>query len=159
MIALAVLLGACSGDDDADYTASASTTSSTTQPATASTVSTTVPTFTGDPDSPFCRLIVEGAERPVLDPFEPGLDPSEVELRLRNLRNRFEEFAEVAPPGLEADLDALVVALADTDASLAVHDYDFAAMAEAGVTVSTFDDPVFEIVGFRLGQYRIQVCA
>lgn len=158
LIALIVALGACSGDDDvADPSSSTDTTAVATSAET--TVSTTVPTFTGDPDSPFCDLIDEGETRPVLSPFEPGIEPGEVELRMRNLRNRFDEFADAAPPDLEADLDALVVALADTDAALATHDYDFAAMAEAGVTVSTFDDPVFEIVAFRLAEYRTQVCA
>lgn len=150
-------MGGCSsGEDEAapETTTSVdvSTTSTTASPPT------TKPTFTGDPDSPFCALAAEGDQRPVLSPFEADLDPDEIELRLRNLRNRFSEFSGVAPPELKADLAALVVALDDTDEALEGFDYDLDAMAEAGYTIGTLDDPVFEIIGFRLAEYRAQVC-
>lgn len=154
----ALVLGACSSGDEASAPES-TTTASTTTASTTTAVSTTVPTFTGDADSEFCALVAEGDERPVLSPFEADIDAQEVELRMRNLRNRFGQYAQVAPPELEADLESLVVALDDTDEALATFDYDFDAMAEAGYTIGTLDDPVFEIVGFRLAQYRSQVCS
>lgn len=157
-VAIVLLVAACSGGDTDDSSAPTSDTpAETTSPSTTA-ASTTVPTFTGDAASEFCRLVAEGDQRPVLSPFEADIDAAEVELRMRNLRNRFDAYAEAAPPELEADLDALVVALADTDEALATFDYDFDAMAEQGYTISTLDDPVFEIVGFRLAQYRSQVC-
>lgn len=158
-VAALVLTAACSGDDADDTSAPRSDTrSETTSSSTTPAPSTTVPSFTGDAGSEFCLLVADGDERPVLSPFEADIDADEVELRMRNLLNRFGAYAEVAPLELVADLDTLVVALTDTDEALASFDYDFGAMAEAGYSISTLDDPVFEIVGFRLAQYRSQVC-
>ena len=67
--------------------------------------STLPPTFEGDPDSEFCQRSRAAAEEPVLDPFEAGLEPREVELRFRALAQRFEGFAEIAPDRLAAYQD------------------------------------------------------
>lgn len=117
-----------------------------------------VPVFEGDPDSPFCAAIRDADDTPVLDPFEGGIEPREVELRLRALRVRFGEFAAVAPPALEADLDAVVDGLDDLDALLADNDYDFDRVAESGTDISLVSDPAFNAIGTRLLAYRDQVC-
>ena len=85
------VLAACSGGSDHAGAPSSSTT-------TTSTTSTTVPTYTGDPDSAFCHLVTSADERPVLDPFEADLDPTDVEIRFRALQLRFQEFDDAAPP-------------------------------------------------------------
>lgn len=152
VILLAVLLAGCS-DDAGDETAAPdpTTTSST------STTSTTV-TFTGDPDSEFCRLVVSSEDRPVLDPFEAGLDPAEVKVRFLSLRLRFDEFAAAAPAELADDLDELVSGLDTLEQELAAAGYDFAVLAESGADVSGFDDESFADTAVRIAAYRQQVC-
>lgn len=141
----ALVIAACSdGDPAADEAQARSTTT------------TTLPEFSGDPDSPFCRLARE--DRPVLDPFEPGLEPREVELRVRQLRNRFDEFAAVAPTELGPELRSLVDALEELDALLEEHGYDFGAVADAGADTSMFDRSEFGGVAVEIAAYRQQVC-
>ena len=145
-----LLLAACSDDAGAPEPSSSSTTTSS---------SPTTVVFAGNADSAFCRLLGEAADRPVLDPFEAGLDAGEVELRFRALQLRFGEFADVAPPELEADLDVLVAALDDLGDELDAVDYDFAALAESGADVGGVDDPEFADASDRIAAYGEQVCS
>lgn len=148
VLALAALavLGCSSDDDAADDEARARSTTTTTE----------LPVFRGDPDSAFCRLARQ--DRPVLDPFEPGLEPREVELRVRQLRNRFDEFAAAAPSELRTELRSLVEALEELDALLDEHGYDFAAVADSGADTSMFDRSEFGDVAVEIAAYRQQVC-
>lgn len=116
------------------------------------------PVFDGDPDSEFCRRSHESAERPVLDPFAPGLDAREVELRFRALAQRFGEFADVAPEPLADDLALLDERFGELSELLEGAEYDFARLAEQGADISAFDDPAFEAVAARLAAYQEQVC-
>lgn len=116
------------------------------------------PVFDGDPDSEFCQRSRESAERPVLDPFAPGLEAREVELRFRALAQRFGEFAEVAPDPLDDDLALLDERFGELSQLLEGADYDFGRLAEQGADMSAFDDPAFEAVAERLAAYQEQVC-
>jgi hypothetical protein len=151
VLAAALALAGC-GDDDADDAAPDETTP--TAPATTEPLE-----FDGDPDSAFCRRSREAAERPVLDPFEAGLEPQEVELRFRALAQRFDGFAELAPPELEDDLALLDERFDELARVLAEADYDFERVAASGVDVSVFDDPELGAVADRLSAYQAQVCA
>lgn len=146
----AVSVVAACGDDD-----SASPGPSTTE---APVETTAPPSYEGDPDSPFCQRSRAAADQPVLDPFEAGLEPREVELRFRALAQRFEGFAEVAPEPLAADLTALDESFDDLADALESAGYDFARLAAADVDVSLFDDPAFTDVAARLAAYQDQVC-
>lgn len=152
---MSVLLvaAACNGDGDAAPQPTVTSTSST-----VATATTPVPEFTGDPDSAFCRLVDEAADRPVLDPFQPGLAPRDVQVRFLALRNRFAEFREVAPTALIVDLDQVLDALDELETVLADADWDFAEVPE-GTDRSVFDDPAFADVSLRLAAYREQVCS
>ena len=151
LLAASVAL-ACSDGDDATPTTTASPTTAD------STTTIAIPTFTGDPASPFCIAVRSAAERPVLDPFEAGLDPDEVELRLRALVVRFGQFADQAPDELADDLDDLSSALVELESTLADFGHDLGAAAEAGVDLSVVDDPRFVDAGTRLAAYAAQVC-
>lgn len=168
VVVLGLLVAACSGDDDAEDAADSPTSigdgpeddgSTDTSGPSDPTSSTTMPTFTGDPDSAFCELVTEGRERPVQDPFAAEIEPKEVELRLRNLRNRIGEFLDVSPPELSSDLTALTDALDEVDAALEPYDYDLGAFGADGGTLDVLDSPALESVGFRLDEYGRQVCA
>lgn len=152
LLTATIVVAACSDDDDGENSTTSSTTASTT------TTTDSVPTFAGDPDSAFCVEVRSADDAPVLDPFATGLEPREVELRLRALRLRFGDFAEVAPRELEADLDSVVASLDELDALLDASGYDFAALAESGADISLADDPAFATIGTRLLAYREQVC-
>lgn len=151
---IALLLASGCGDDDAEG-ASEPATDATAEVTTA----TSVPTFEGDPDSEFCQRSRAAAEEPVLDPFEAGLEPREVELRFRALAQRFEGFAEIAPEPLAEDLTLLDATFDDLAVVLADADYDFARLATDEVDVSVFDDPALADVAARLAAYQDQVCA
>jgi hypothetical protein len=116
------------------------------------------PVFRGDPDSEFCQRSRDSADRPVLDPFAPGLEPREVELRFRALAQRFGEFADVAPEPLTEDLDLLDERFGELAELLDAAGYDFERLAQQGADVSAFDDPAFEAVAQRLAAYQDQVC-
>lgn len=151
LCALVVAAG-CGGDGD-DPAAGPEPT-----PDTEATASTAPPTFEGDPDSEFCQRSREAAEEPVLDPFEAGLEPREVELRFRALAQRFEGFAAIAPEPLEDDLTLLDDTFGRLAAVLDDVDYDFEQLAAAEVDVSVFDDPALAAVADRLAAYQDQVC-
>ncbi len=151
-VVVASALVACSGGSDGSAAPASSTT-------TANATSTTVPTYTGDPDSEFCRLVTSADERPVLDPFEAGLDANDVEVRFRALQLRFQEFDDVAPPELAPDLDALVGSLDQLGTLLAGAGYDFSELATSEADVAAFDDPAFAETAARISAYRDQVCA
>lgn len=142
LVTASALLTAC-GDDGGDDEGAAATTE---------------PELRGDPGSPFCQRSREAADDPVLDPFEAGLEPSQVELRFRALADRFEGFAELAPEPLAEDL-ARVDARFDRLATL-LEDagYDFEQLARAEVDLSVFDDPELAAVAERLAAYQTQVC-
>lgn len=120
--------------------------------------STPRPSFEGDPDSEFCQRSREAADQPVLDPFEAGLEPREVELRFRALAQRFEGFAEIAPEPLEEDLALLDQAFDELAVVLEDADYEFEELAAAEVDVSVFDDPALAVVADRIAAYQDQVC-
>lgn len=150
----ATVLSGCTGDDG-DAAPTSTTVASTTIE---STTSTAPPRFTGDPDSPFCITVRAADDRPLLDPFEAGLEADEVELRLRALALRFAQLAEQAPDELRADLDDLSSALTELESTLAEFSHDLGAAAEAGVDLSVVDDPRFGDVAARLTAYATQVC-
>ena len=152
LAAAALLVTACNGGDGGPSEKERA------DPAETSTSEGSLPTFTGDPDSDFCRLIRTAGERPVLDPFESELPPREVELRFRALQSRFGEYAEVAPPELREVLDDLVDALADLGRILDEHDHDFGELAASGADVTVFDAPEFVDAGTRIAAYQSQVC-
>lgn len=148
-----LLATGCSDDSGVDDTAP-----DTDDAAPEVTGSTPTPSFEGDPDSAFCQRSREAADEPVLDPFAPGLEPREVELRFRALAQRFSAFVDIAPEPLEEDLalldetfDELAVVLEDAD-------YDFEELAAAQVDVSVFDDPALAVVADRIAAYQDQVC-
>lgn len=150
---LAVLVTTACGSDDGGEDA-APTEDATTEP----TATTAPPDFEGDPDSEFCRRSRQAADEPVLDPFEAGLEPREVELRFRALAQRFEGFAEIAPEPLAEDLALLDDTFQDLAVLLDEADYDFARLAEDGADISIFDDPALADVAQRLDAYQGQVC-
>ena len=138
-----VLVAACGGDDDGGAAAT----------------TTEVARFEGDADSAFCRATRDAAERPVLDPFEPRLDPREVELRFRALAQRFGTFADLAPEPLADDLALLDERFDRLAAVLQDADYDFEALVGSGEDLSLFDAPELAAVATRLAAYQEQVCA
>ena len=150
----ALVLATACGDGDAE-----DATPATPDPSEEPTASTTPPTFEGDADSEFCQRSRAAAEEPVLDPFEAGLEPREVELRFRALAQRFEGFAEIAPDPLAEDLALLDATFDDLAVVLADADYDFARLAADEVDASVFDDPALAVVAERLTAYQDQVCA
>lgn len=148
------LLGACSdGGAPADDAATTTTTRAGSTEAVEQTYD-----FSDDPDSAFCQRSRDAADQPVLDPFAPGLEPREVELRFRALTSRFRAFGEVAPEPLVEDLDLLVATFDRFAELLEAADYDFARLAETDVDPSVFDDPDLERVAARLAAYQEQVC-
>lgn len=153
LLAAALLVGACSDDDGPSE--DATPTEDATPPQTGSTEP---PVFEGDPDSPFCQQSRAAADQPVLDPFEAGLDPREVELRFRALAQRFGGFAEIAPEPLAEDLALLDDSFDQLAVALEEADYDFEQLAAGGIDVSVFDDPALAIVADRLAAYQDQVC-
>jgi hypothetical protein len=124
----------------------------------ATTTTTAVPDFAGDADSPFCRRSREAATQPVLDPFAPGLDPREVELRFRALAQRFSGFAELAPEPLADDLALLDRRFEELAAILEEAGYDFQELAASGQDLAVFDDSALADVAARLTAYQEQVC-
>ncbi len=150
LVAMALL--ACS-DDTTPAPPSATASSSIVE----STTSTAAPQFSGDPDSAFCAAVLD--DRPVLDPFESGLDAREVELRLRALVVRADQLAAVAPPDLTDDVAMLADGLTALDEALDAHGYDFGAAGAADADLSFLDSPEFTDVGVRVAAYRDQVCA
>jgi hypothetical protein len=148
----ALVLATGCGDDAEDAT------EPTPDPSEELTATTSPPTFEGDPDSEFCERSRTASEEPVLDPFEAGLEPREVELRFRALAQRFEGFAEIAPGPLADDLALLDTTFDDLAVVLDDADYDFARLAADEVDVSVFDDPALAVVADRLAAYQDQVC-
>jgi hypothetical protein len=149
----ALVLATACGDDGAE-----DATEPTPDPSEEPTAGTAAPTFDGGPDSEFCQRSRAAAEEPVLDPFEAGLEPREVELRFRALAQRFEGFAEIAPEPLADDLALLDATFDELAVVLADADYDFARLAADEVDVSVFDDPALAVVADRLTAYQDQVC-
>ncbi len=140
LVSVLLVLG-CTSDDAADDGGDADGATGTAAEAGSDEEAGTGPTFDGDPDSPFCQASRDGADRPVLDPFAPGLDPEEVELRFAALAQRFRGFAAVAPDALADDLDLLVASFDELEGLLEQADYDFTQLVEAELDVSVFDDP------------------
>lgn len=120
--------------------------------------STTVPVFEGDPDSPFCRELAGADARPVLDPFAPGIDARELELRLRTLLVRFETLVTTAPAEIADDVELVAAGLVALDEALDRHDHDLGAAAEAGEDLTFLDAPAFGDVAARIAAYQEQVC-
>lgn len=153
---LGLLLTGCGGGGGEE---AAPTEQPTEQPSSSETATSAVPvSFEGDPGSPFCERSREAADEPVLDPFEAGLEPRDVELRFRALAQRFSGFADIAPDPLAEDLALLDQTFQDLAALLEDADYDFTRLADADVEVSVFDDPELAVVADRLQAYQEQVC-
>ena len=154
LIAAAVMaLAACTDRSDGN-SADATTSSVTAAPSS----TTTAPDYSGDPDSAFCALVESSDDRSVRDPFEPGLDPPEVQVRFRALQLRFEEYADVTPVELRADIDAVVATFDQLDGVLAGSGYDFDRLAETSTDLGAFDDPSFAAAADRISAYQSQVC-
>ena len=154
-VGLAVVLGAsaCSGSEDA-----AERTTTTTSDRTTSTT-TTVPTYTGDPQSPFCNLLRGVDTRSVLE-GDPN-DPAAVEAGFRRLVGVLRDALALSPPEIEADLALVSEGIATLDATLAAVGYDYEALAASGQgpkLSEAVNDPAFTEAGARLGAYRTQVC-
>jgi hypothetical protein len=160
LVLLVIALAACrGGDEDAEPGTTPSTAPSsevTVEDPSASTTS--VPDYAGDPDSPFCVALAGADDRPLLDPFEAGIDATEVELRLRALRVRFDELVGLAPAVIVADVRSVADGIARLDETLAVHDHDLGAAADSGADLTFLDAPEFAAVGARLAGYQSQVC-
>lgn len=153
LAALAVLaLVACSGDSNltAAPDGDGPSTDTTTVPDTAP--------FVGDPDSEFCARTRASAAEPAADPFEPDIEPAEVEARFRALRRRVEGLAEVAPPELEADLALLTTSLGELADRLEDAAFDFDVLAESDADLSVADDPALAVIAVELPRYQRQVC-
>lgn len=155
-----VILGvaACSaGDEDLAERDLGDAVPTSTPPAT-DPVRTSAPEFRGDADSPFCAALVVGAESPVLDPFQEGIDATDVEIRLRLLRNRFDDLAGLAPTVLAGDLRAVADGLRMLDERLDEVGHDLERAAAEGIDLSVVDDAGFVEIAARLSAYRTQVC-
>lgn len=158
LLAVALAGGACTDDtDDAEPATTTAPADTTASSATTGATDVEIPEFSGDADSAFCRGVADD-ELPVADPFEPGIPPDEVALRLRALRVRFERLVEVAPAELEAELTELLGRLERLDQTLADFDHDLAAAAEADVDMSFTDDPALARTSARVEAYVDQVC-
>ncbi len=153
LAAIAALAGCSGATDDPEAVAS-----TTTAAVVAPTETTAPPTFTGDGSSAFCLALADADDRPVLDPFEAGLEAREVELRLRALVVRAGQLSDAAPPELAADVSSLAAGLAAVDETLAAHEYDFGAAGAADADLSFLDAAEFVDVGVRIAAYRAQVC-
>lgn len=156
LLSVAALLAGCSDDAAPSEEAAPSTTLASSTPVAGG--GELELEFEGDPDSAFCERSRAAADQPVLDPFEPGLAPREVELRFRALSSRFRGFEAVAPEPLAEDLELLVATFGDFAELLEAADHDFGRLAEADVDVSVFDDPALDRVATRLAAYQQQVC-
>jgi hypothetical protein len=151
-LAAALAAGACSGSDDA-----APRTKTTAERSTSS--STTLPTFTGDPASPFCSLLRGVDTRSVLQ-GDPN-DPAAVQAGFRRLVGVLHDALALSPPEIEADLALVSQGIEQLDATLAAVGYDYDALAASGQAPKlsqAVNDPAFTAAGARLGAYRTQVC-
>ena len=154
-VVAALLLLGCSTDGESVADAVGQTT---TESAPTETSTTAVPDYTGDSGSTFCGLLRQAGERPVLDPFEAGLEPREIELRLRTLLVRFDELLRDAPAEITSDIELVATGLLALDDALSGHAYDLGAAAEAGENLAFLDAPEFADVATRIAAYETQVC-
>lgn len=152
-LALALVVGACSGGEEA---ADRTTTTLKDRSTSSSTPS---PTFTGDAGSPFCTLLRGVDTRSVLqgDPT----DPTSVQAGFRRLVGVLRDALAVSPPEIEADLALVSEGIEALDATLAAVGYDYEALAASGQAAKlseAVNDPAFSAAGVRLSAYRTQVC-
>ena len=150
-VALALAVSGCSGSEDAaERTTTTERTTST---------STTVPTYMGDPQSPFCNLLRGVDTRSVLQ-GDPN-DPTAVQAGFRRLVGVLRDALALSPPEIEADVALVSEGIATLDATLAAVGYDYDALAASGQAPKlseAVNDPAFTEAGARLGAYRTQVC-
>ena len=144
--------------EDGARPATPTTTVASAESSTTTITATTTPTFEGDPDSAFCQELTAAADRPLLDPFEAGIDARELELRLRALLVRFDALVGVAPAEIADDVELVATGLVALDEALARHGYDLGASADAGEDLSFLDAPEFSAVATRVAAYQRQVC-
>jgi hypothetical protein len=152
LVAVAVLGGCSTGDDEGSATTTTATrsgTSATTEP----------PDYEGDPDSPFCTLLRDVDTTSIL--AGDADDPASVEAALARLVEVLADASETAPPDIVEDVALVAGGVAALDEALAAVGYDFEALAasDAGAEVmAAANDPVFADAGTRLAAYRTQVC-
>ena len=95
----------------------------------------------------------------MLDPFEAGLDPDDVEVRFRALRFRFHDLADVAPPELRRRHRRLGRVASTSSAPCSPeHGYDFGELAASEAGVAAFDDPAFADIAAGSPPTATQVC-
>lgn len=154
MVVATFAVAACSGGDEP-----AASETTTTAGESSATTSTRPPTFTGDPQSAFCRLLRDVDPSTVLA-GDPG-DPAAIEIAFRRLVGLLRDARALAPPEIEADLALVSEGFEALDATLAQVGYDFDVLAASGESATVTDavnDPAFTAAGDRLGAYRTRVC-
>lgn len=152
MLAL-VLAAACSGGSDDDSGAT------TTSIAPSSSSTTANPAFTGDPSSPFCRLLRDLDVDAALE-GDPE-DPAAVEAAFATVVSALESARAAAPADIAGDVALVAEGMSALDAALEAAGYDFEALAASGAADDLrvlIDDPAFAEAGARVEAYRSQVC-
>lgn len=141
-------MAGCSGDDGegGDGGGAAATT-------------TEAPTFTGDPDSPFCTLLRE-VDIDRATSGEPGTAET-VRAGFTELVRVLDQAAGLAPPEIAEATAVIADGMAALDEALAAAGYDYDVLAlspEARRVSEAVNDPAFTVAGARVQAYRRQVC-
>ncbi len=148
MVSLALVAG-CSGDD----------TEAPSIDVPDDTTTSTTPTFTSDPDSPFCNLLRDVDVAEVLGDVDG--DPAAVGAAFQQLVDVLLDATERAPEEIRSDVALVAEGMTSLDAALAAVGYDFDALAAGGnadAVLAAVNDPAFADAGVRLSAYRTQVC-
>ena len=145
-----LILPACSdgGDDEARATTTTAVAATTTE----------APTFSGDPDSEFCRAL---RDVDLADPEVPDGSPESVRANLDHLLDTFRLLRTVAPEEIAADVTLVADGVVALDDALSQVEYDFDALAASGQAdelLEATNDPAYAEAGARLTAYRTQVC-
>ncbi len=152
-----LLLAACSDGSDEGRSAPQTSTTSDAPAPTSST--TAVPTFAGDPGSPFCEQL-RTVDPTALLTGDPS-DPTSVQTAFGRLVTVLGALEAVAPPEVRPDAQLVAGGIAALDEALAAVGYDFDALAASAAreeVTAAVNDPAFAEAGNRLGAYRTQVC-
>ncbi len=136
-------LGACSDDRASEGSGTTTTGPSATE----------VPTFTGDADSEFCRLLSDVDLRTLTGEEGEG---SSVQAAFAQLIDLFLDAELIAPPEIKPDMTLLGEGVFLLDQSLYEVGYDFDQLPDD--VVRAVNDPAFADAGARLAAYRTQVC-
>lgn len=111
---------------------------------------TTTTSFTGSPDSYYCKVSDE------LRNPETGDDAASIRETFERFRRRSAVLIEAAPPELRADVEKFVSGMLEVRKLYAENNYDTAAVTEA--TSKLLSDPAFREAADRLVAYDRQVC-